>query len=101
MTSVDVAEIGKNFDEYLELVKKGEEVVVTENGVVVAQIGPASARRNETEDEKLARLERTGIIVRNGTGRIPQSLIDEPPIKLPEGVSVLEALLDERRTAKW
>ena len=101
MTSVEVSEIEKNFDEVLDHLQRGEQVVVTKNGVAVAQIAPAPARRDETDDEKLARLEKAGVIVRNGTGRIPQWLIDEPPIKLPEGVSVLEALLEERRTAKW
>jgi len=100
MTSVEVSEIERNFTEVLDRVKKGEQVVVTENGVAIAQIAPTPARPNETDDEKLARLERAGII-RRGRGRIPQWLIDEPPIKLPEGVSVLEALLEERRTAKW
>ena len=96
MTTVDVAEIGKHFEEYLDRVKKGEQVAVTENGAVVAQIiAPAQPRSDESDDEKLARLERAGVI-RRGRGRIPQWLIDEPPIKLPEGVSVLEALLEER-----
>ena len=98
MTTVEATEVGKHFEEVLERVKNGEQVVVTENGVVVAQIAPAPVQR-ETDEEKLARLERAGVITRNGTGQIPRWLIEEP-IKLPEGVSVLEALLEERRSSE-
>ena len=57
------------------------------------------AQQGRTADQaRLARLERAGVIRR---GRpISQWLIDEPPVKLPKGVSVLEALLEERRSGR-
>src|SRR6185295_4052097 len=100
MTSVEVSEIEKNFDEVLYHLQKGEQVVVTKNGVAVAQIAPAPARCDETDDEKLARLERAGVI-RRGRGPVPRWLIDEPPPKAKDGASIVDVVLEERNSSKW
>jgi len=97
MTTVEATEVGKHFEEVLERVKNGEQVVVTENGVAVAQIAPAPVQR-ETDEEKLARLERAGVITRNGTGQVARWIIDEPPPKTEDGSSIVEVLLEERRS---
>jgi len=55
------------------------------------------AGQDKTADEaRLARLERAGVITR-GRGPIPMELINAPRPKLKKGVSVVEALLEERR----
>src|SRR4051812_15199243 len=98
MTSVEVTEIANNIDEVLDRMKKGEQVVVTQNGVVVAELTPTAARRDESEDEKLTRLEKAGII-RRGRGSVPRWLIDEPPPKAKGGASIVDAVLDERNSS--
>ena len=98
MTSVEISEIANNIEEVLDCMKKGEQVVLTQNGVAVAELTATGSRRDESDDEKLARLEKAGII-RRGRGGIPRWIIDEPPPKAENGASILEALLEERRSS--
>ena len=99
MKTASVTEVKNNLSKYLEQVKNGEPVLITERGIVIARIESVRGRQDKTADEaRLARLERAGVITR---GRpISQSLIDNPPVKLPDGISVLEALLEERRSGR-
>src|SRR5438445_208077 len=96
MKTASVTDEKNNLSKYLEQVKNGEPVLITERGVVIARIESMRARQDKTADEaRLARLERAGVIPR-GRGHIPQWLIDKAPVKLKKGVSVVQALLDER-----
>src|SRR5438045_7605682 len=99
MKTASVTDVKNHLSKYLEQVKNGEPVLITRRGMVIARIESVRAPQGTTADQaRLARLERTGVIRR---GRpISQSLIDEPPVKLPKGVSVLEALLDDRRSGR-
>lgn len=99
MKSASVTDIKNNLSKYLELVKNGESVLITERGITVARIESVRAQQGKTADEaRLARLERAGVIRR---GRpIPQWLIDKAPVKLAKEVSVVQALLDERDSAE-
>ena len=99
MKTASVTEVKNNLSRYLELVKTGEPVLITERGVVIARIESVRARQDKAADEaRLARLERTGVIRR---GRpIPQEFLEKQPLKLPVGVSVVEALLEERRSSR-
>src|SRR5437879_6353376 len=99
MKTASVTDVKNNLSKYLEEVKNGEPLLITERGVPIARIESVRAQQGRTADQaRLARLERAGVIRR---GRpISQWLIDEPPVKLPKGVSVLEALLEERRSGR-
>src|SRR5882672_3307514 len=100
MKSASVTDVKNNLSKYLELVKNGEAVLITERGIAIARIESVRARQDETADEaRLARLERAGVIKR-GRGPIPQWLIDKAPVKVAEGVSALQALLDERYSSQ-
>jgi hypothetical protein len=46
---------------------------------------------------RLERLERAGVI-RRGTAPVPLDMISTPAPTLPDGVSAVEALLEERRS---
>ena len=48
-------------------------------------------------DDRLARLERAGIIKR-GTGKVPLELLRTPGPKLADGHTLVEAILEERRS---
>src|SRR4051812_48523342 len=99
MKAASVTDVKNNLSKYLELVKKGEPVLITERGVAIARIESVSAQQGEAADEaRLARLERAGVIRR---GRpIPKELLDTPPVKLADGASAVEALLEERRSGR-
>jgi prevent-host-death family protein len=93
MKTVGVAQLKANLSRYLERVRHGQEVVVTERGVPVAKIVPlVAAERAPSRREQLAR---TGLL-QLGTGRARASLLKPPkgPVKL--GAGVLKALLEER-----
>jgi prevent-host-death family protein len=96
MKSASVTDMKNNLSKYLELVKNGEPVLITERGVTIARIESVRARQDKTADAaRLARLERAGII-RRGGGPVPKWLIEKTPVKLKKGVSVVQALLEER-----
>lgn len=97
MKSASVTEARNNLSALLDQVKEGQTVLITEHGVPVARLEPVRQIKNKNAEEaRLADLERRGIVIRRGTGKIPKWIIDTPPPKLPKGMSLLKALLEER-----
>jgi prevent-host-death family protein len=78
----------------IDRVRAGETIVITDRGIPVARIEPMAP--DPDADGRLARLERAGVI-RRGVGPPPIDLIRDPAPKLPPGVSIVEAVLEERR----
>lgn len=92
MNSTGIAELKANLSRYLDRVKGGEEVVITERGLPVAKIVPLqAAERRESRRERLAR---AGLL-QHGRGRVRPAL-GRPPRGSRVGRRVLEALLAER-----
>lgn len=54
---------------------------------------------SDSDEERLARLERKGAI-RRGTGDLAAWFKTHKPIEIPEGASVLQALLEERESGR-
>ena len=94
MVRVSITEAKNRFSAIIDRVREGETVVVTDRGLPVAEIGPA---RSLSDDERLASLERKGLLKR-GRGGVPQWVLDQPPPTAR--ASVLEALLEERREGR-
>jgi prevent-host-death family protein len=94
MVRVSITEAKNRFSAIIDRVREGETVVVTDRGIPVAEIAPATRL---TDDERLDRLERQGLLRR---ARKPPALhlLDEPPPRFHG--SVLEALLEERREGR-
>ena len=92
-----VAELKTRLSRYLEWVKAGHEVLVTDRGQPVAKLVPISAevRRGSRRE----RLVREGLLV-PGRGRIRASLLRPPAGRADRGRSVLDALLEERREGR-
>jgi prevent-host-death family protein len=89
-----VAELKASLSRYLERVKAGQEVLVTDHGRPVAKLVPVS------EAEKGTRRERRiaeGLLL-PGRGRLRPSLL-QPPRK-GGGAAALSALLEERREGR-
>lgn len=96
MRTVSVTELKANLSRYLDMVKRGSEVQVLERGVPIARLvgleaGPVRGKKEE--NEKLSRLERSGLL-RRGTGDA-RWVLEQDPLKLP-GPSVVDALLEDR-----
>jgi antitoxin (DNA-binding transcriptional repressor) of toxin-antitoxin stability system len=96
MKVVTITQLKNGVSAIIDRVRAGESVLVLDRDVPVARLEPVGAL---DDDARLARLERAGL-VRRGTGKAPQRILEEPPPALPKGVSVLEALLEERREGR-
>lgn len=91
MERVSVRELRQNLSVYLRRVKRGERLEVTERGRPVATLEPIGA-----EDDRVARLEARGLILRRGRGNLaalpaPEKLALERPLG-----EVLDELREDR-----
>lgn len=114
MEQATISQLKNGLSAYLRKVKLGESVLVMERKKPVARLVPiepmattllreeaaayfAPAAKVETDEEKIARLERKGLIVR-GNGQSPIDIVRSwKPLK---GVDLLEALLAEREEVR-
>ena len=96
MERATISQLKNNLSAYLRKVRAGETVLVLDRNRPVARIEAVSGP--DFEDERLAELERQGLIRRPTHPLTPEewdAFLKEP---LPKAkASVLEALLEERR----
>jgi prevent-host-death family protein len=97
MKKAGIAELKNNLSRYLDQVKGGESILVLDRNQPVAQIVPLEkgSRGTAASDDRLARLERKGLI-RRGLGG-PAKWISKRRLVKVRG-SVLKDLIDERRS---
>jgi prevent-host-death family protein len=96
MKTAAVSELKARLSEYLNQVKAGMEVLITDRGKPVARLVPVS--RNKDLKESLVRMEKQGLI-RLGPGKLPKDFWKIPRPEDPEGL-VLKALLEEREAGR-
>jgi prevent-host-death family protein len=96
MKTAAVSELKARLSEYLNQVKAGMEVLITDRGKPVARLVPIS--RSKDVKESLVRMEKQGLI-RLGSGKLPKTfwMMDRPDD--PQGI-VLKALLEEREAGR-
>lgn len=96
MRKAGIAELKARLSGYLDQVKAGHEVVITEHGEPIAKIVPLQAKGHEARRERLIR---AGLL-RPGKGRLStllkHRLEGDPSI----GRAVLQALLEEREEGR-
>lgn len=97
MKRVTISQAKNHLSELLASVKRGESVLILERDRPIARIVPIDASE-QSDDERLADLERRGIIRR--ATKPPRKTLP-PPIDWPAGVSLLEALLADREEARY
>lgn len=95
MTRVSISELKAKLSRYLDLVRQGEEVIVTDRGKPVARIAPL--RGTAADEARLAMLVRTGRVRPPIGRRIDPAGLERPAD--PAGRS-LQALLEERARAR-
>lgn len=95
MKKARIAELKNNLSRYLDHVRGGGSVLVLDRDQPVAQILPlqSTVKGARVYEERLARLERRGLI-RRGAGGLPDWLGRRRPPRLRG--SVLKDLLNER-----
>ena len=77
---------------YLERVRRGETLVITDRGTSVAELRPVSASQDQTETE-FQKMGAEGLITRpTRTGRLSR----RRPLRLPRGASGVDAIRKER-----
>jgi prevent-host-death family protein len=96
MKTAAVSELKARLSEYLNQVKAGMEVLITDRGKPVARLVPVS--RTKDLKETLVRMEKQGLI-RLGPGKLPNDFWRIPRPEDPEGL-VLKALLEEREAGR-
>ena len=96
MKTAPVSELKARLSEYLNQVKAGMEVLITDRGKPVARLVPIS--RSKDLKESLVRMEKQGLI-KLGSGKLPKDFwrMDRPDD--PQGL-VLKALLEEREAGR-
>jgi len=97
MKSATISEAKNGLSALLDQVKAGESILITDRGIPVARIEPVVG--GDDPSGRTQRLQRAGIL-RVGTGKPPLDLILQPGPKLSDGASVVEALIEERRTGR-
>jgi prevent-host-death family protein len=98
MKRANIAQLKNNLSRYLDQVRHGEIVLVIDRDQPIAQIVPLQDRRAArpgADGERLARLERQGLI-RRGAGALPDWLGRRKPPRLQR--SLLRDLLAERES---
>ncbi len=96
MTKVGVARLKAQLSRYLDVAKRGEEVVITERGRPVAKLVALTGA--DRTDSRRQRLARAGLLIL-GSGRLPQYLRKHPRGPLV-GDAVLRVLLEEREESR-
>jgi len=103
MKKAKIAELRNGLSRYLDHVRAGGSVVVYDRDTPIAEIVPLkkskAVSKQDRDEERLARLERKGAITR-GTGDLDAWFKTHKPMKIPEGASVLQALLEERESGR-
>jgi prevent-host-death family protein len=96
MKTAGVSELKARLSEYLNQVKAGMEVLITDRGKPVARLVPIP--RSKDLKDSLVRMEKQGLI-RLGSGKLPKDFwrMDRPDD--PRGL-VLKALLEEREAGR-
>jgi prevent-host-death family protein len=96
MKTTGIAELKAHLSRYLEQVKGGQEVLVTERGLPVAKLVPLHAV--EERASRRHRLARAGLL-HLGAGRVRAALL-RAPRGARVGASVFKALLAEREEGR-
>jgi prevent-host-death family protein len=87
-----VSKLKAYLSDYLNQVKAGTEVLITDRGKPVARLVPVLPTK--TTGESMTRMEKQGLI-KLGSGKLPKDFWTMPRAEDPKGL-VLKALLEER-----
>jgi prevent-host-death family protein len=97
MQPIGVAKLKANLSRYLNHVKHGGEIVITERGLPVAKIVPLPA--TESHDSRRERLARAGLL-QLGSGKARYRRFKVPKGSVDIGAGVLGALLADREEGR-
>lgn len=96
MKQVPIATLKARLSEYLEAVKAGEEIIVTDRGRPIARLAPIAPQ--EQPDARIERLIKLGL-ARPPIAPLPPDIWEWPRPADPQGLA-LAALIEERREGR-
>jgi prevent-host-death family protein len=96
MKTAAVSELKAHLSEYLNQVKAGGEILITDRGKPVARLVPIA--RSKTHKEALIQMEKQGLI-KLGSGKLPKDFWAMPRPEDPESLA-LKALIEEREAGR-
>jgi len=99
MKKVTITQAKNKLSALIDDLKAGVPVLIVDRGRPVARLEPVTSGVGSDLDGRLSRLIRDGV-VRAGRGTPSRLLFTEPPPRPKPGISVLEALLEERRQGR-
>lgn len=96
MKTAAVSKLKAHLSDYLNQVKAGSEILITDHGKPVARIVPLSRQKNLRES--MAKIEKQGLI-KLGSGKLPKDFWTIPKPEDPKGL-IRSALLEEREEGR-
>jgi prevent-host-death family protein len=97
MRRASITEAKNRLSALLAEVKGGETILVVDRGIPVARIEPVPSEWSS--DGRIERLQRSGAL-RPPRRKPPLDIIRKPPPPLPPGVSLVDYVIEERRTGR-
>jgi len=98
METAAVSQLKAGLSRYLERVKAGEEIIVTERGKAIARVVPFT--RSGATPSELEEMERAGLIrPPKRPGGLPPEFWEGPWVEDPEGLA-LNMLLEDREAGR-
>jgi prevent-host-death family protein len=99
MKKASITEAKNNLSALIDGLKGGSSVLIVDRGRPVARLEPVIAGRGSAHEGRLARLHRQGLL-RPRRAPLPRSFFTEDLPRADDGVSVVEAVLEERREGR-
>src|SRR5690348_14968809 len=99
MKRTSITDAKNGLSALIDHVRQGETVIIEDRGVAVARIGPVGAGDDSLDADRLARLERSGVIAPRASGKPSAALGRRPP--RPKAGVALSRLVTEERAGGW
>lgn len=96
MKTATITQAKNGLSALIDRVKGGESILILDRGTPVARLEPIIGGAG---DGRVARLERAGL-ARRGLAAPPVDLISRPGPALPDGVSLVDYVIEERREGR-
>jgi prevent-host-death family protein len=100
MKKASITEAKNSLSKLIDGVKAGTPVLIMDRGRPVARLEPVTGGAGLDDSGRLARLIREGIVRPSRGPGLPKSFFSEPLPRAKPGMSILDALLEERREGR-
>lgn len=99
MKRASVTEAKNNLSALIDSLKGGSPVLIVDRGRPVARLEPVTGAPENDQDGRLSRLFRDGV-VRPRRKEPPRAVFSTQPPRPDNGVSAVDALIEERRAGR-